>query len=111
MKKNITPGPWTNTIQGVTNENGKLIAQCWYGYRNDSYGNIPAIGSHDEYCANGNAIAAVPELLEQAYAYRHFIEFILDNEELWKKCPDFISKASLQMDFVKVENALLKATK
>lgn len=60
-----TPGPWANSITGIINKDGRLVAQCnyattfWNGREHQQY-----IGSHSEFCGNGNLIAASPELLE-----------------------------------------------
>lgn len=60
----ITKGEWKNTVRGIMSDKGLLIAQCWYGNQNDSFGRLPAVPSHEEFCANGNLIANAPKLLK-----------------------------------------------
>ena len=63
MNTKHTPAPWNNSLTGIKDSNGKLIAQVWCDNENDSYGNYPAV-SYSEMKANAKLIAAAPELLE-----------------------------------------------
>jgi len=82
MQKRITPGPWTNSIVGIKNAKGLLIAQAWCGNSNNSFGNHPAV-SDDEMYANAKLIAAAPDLLK---AVEKFVEAIEDEEGTFDSC-------------------------
>lgn len=60
-----TTGVWKNTLCGIVDSNDRLVAQCNYAttFFNGKR-DIQWISSHEEYCGNGNLIAAAPEILD-----------------------------------------------
>ena len=88
-------GKWTNSLTGIKNEKGLLIAQCWCGQSNESFGHLPAVG-YTEMIANQKLIAAAPELLEIC---KRVIESEIDGSYVlaanwWKDMQEVIKKAT-----------------
>ena len=53
-KTKFTPGPWTNSIAGITDSNGNIIAQCWHSLKMGNF--KPMYPSHAEWLANREII-------------------------------------------------------
>jgi hypothetical protein len=100
-----TTGPWVNSLTGIKNEKGELIAQAWCGHRNDSFGNIPAV-TYPEMQANAKLISAAPEILEACIiALKAF-----DGEYAWWTHKKVSKKECARMAKSYLEKAIKKAT-
>jgi len=97
METKFTKGEWKRTETGIMSKDGLLISQCWYGNKSDSFGNLDAVPSHQEYVGNSKLIAAAPELLEVLCDLVN--EFDFQNEKgfhnpLIEKAREAINKAT-----------------
>lgn len=77
-----TPGEWKNTITGIKDERGFLIAQFWCGQDNNSYGNIPAV-TDAEMRANAERCVKAVNL------YDELLSLLNEANELLLLDPDY----------------------